>query len=79
MLAELSTRRNGAAVPSLTMLAVTPRLAALIASRMPPRELLAPSMVTVLVPELLLVKDAPLYLPVTGSGAAPAMVPNSKL
>ena len=46
VLVELSTRRNGVPLPSLMMLALTPILALLMASRMPSSVLLLPSMVT---------------------------------
>ncbi|UUZ47386.1 hypothetical protein LP420_29350 [Massilia sp. B-10] len=46
VLVEVSTRWFGVALPSETMVAVTPTLALLMASRMPCRELLLASMTT---------------------------------
>lgn len=72
---EVSTRRLGVLLPSLTMLADTPRLAELIASRMPARVLFDELMV--IEPPVRLpfcVNVAPVYLPL--DSVPPDTVPN---
>ncbi|MDT4869217.1 hypothetical protein FQZ97_1042370 [compost metagenome] len=75
---EVSTSRLGVPLPSFTMVADTPALAALIASRMPPSVLLVASMVIGLAVRVAsLSKVAPVYWPVTGSSVPPETLPKS--
>ncbi len=75
---DTSTSRLGVPLPSLTMLAVTPASAPLIASRMPASVLLLGSIVIGLATRVAsAAKVAPLYWPVAGSRVPPVMVPKS--
>ena len=79
VLFELSVSMAGALLPSLIMVAVTPILAELIASRIPCKELLLESMVTVFTPCPLVVKVASVYFPLAASSLPPAILPKSNV